>query len=78
MSASEWTTTPPTVEGFYWGSDDPDDPDDPVVVLVTKVQPGDGFLVMYPGIDEERGLTLDIFSYWLGPLPQPAPPTVTP
>ena len=58
-----WTTEPPTQEGWYWATEDGGRPE----------------VVMYNGSSVYvRGYEVPLnpkdFTYWLGPLPIPEPP----
>lgn len=77
----DWTTTPPTVEGWYWVYiEDPKAIENPAVVQVEREnqKPDDKLGVWHSGnwdefesVDEYSS----IFScHWLGPIPVPEPP----
>lgn len=62
----EWTTEPPTQDGWYWTVE----ANDIFIVEVSKI--GSRMIVNYFGTLEES--RVDEFTYWLGPLPIPDPP----
>lgn len=67
----EWTTTPPTEEGWYWA----------VHALegeIVAVKFVGGGLVTWGGWNIDQTATsasVSDFTHWLGPLPVPEPPT---
>jgi hypothetical protein len=65
-----WTTTPPTVEGWYWALDVLFQHIEPVYVEWSI--PDRKFIVNQMRNGKE--MELSDFSHWLGPLPVPEPP----
>ena len=65
MSEQEWTTTPPTKEGWYWVSSDGQRiAHNPRWYFKTS----EGFRGTNKAIDK-------VWKYWYGPLSQPEPPS---
>jgi hypothetical protein len=60
---NKWTTTPPTVEGWYWVKHEADNE----IIMTQVCKLTDDYLTTENG-------PLYIFTHWLGPLPAPAPP----
>jgi hypothetical protein len=71
-----WTTTPPTVEGWYWAKIKPSKdtldftPDRYCVYVRHDVDAWEAWCIPF-----EYNLSLNYFTHWLGPLPLPEPPT---
>lgn len=66
MLGMKWATTPPTEPGWYWAMSRLFQR--PVLVLVEYLE--GVWCVAYTG----DAVRFGDFSYWLGPLPEPAPP----
>ena len=67
----EWSTTPPTVPGWYWAKlNDESYNNGNEKIQVVLVNKG-GLVLMVE--DDSPNITL-AFSHWLGPLPIPEPP----
>lgn len=67
IGSLEWTTTPPTVEGYYWVTKRRGG-----IAVVQVVKGLKGRLVVDNGEYEEE---FQDWQAWLGPLPEPEPPT---
>lgn len=79
MSADQWTTTPPTVPGWYWAYDTGPNSEDlnPFLQVVHVDYVDDKLVFDAIGLFDSHE-ALDWFTHWLGPLPEPEPPSVTP
>jgi hypothetical protein len=66
-----WTTTPPTVEGWYWVCTNKGVPHVVKVGLFGTGQTGN--LWVYE-TGHSQAYDLDVYDYWLGPIPVPEPP----
>lgn len=69
VTAMKWTTTPPTVEGWYWVIQDRVNPSPEIVKVSGAFAHGKLYAEM--GNSE---YSLELFTHWLGPLPVPEPP----
>ena len=71
MSEPQWTTTAPTVPGWYWwcGVDD-DGPDDAAEIVEVYPHADDDHLRVYDGVRDTRLADL-VRSVWSGPLVPP-------
>jgi hypothetical protein len=65
--SGEWTTTPPTVEGYYWASPSLRGAEVGIVSVVEDM----GTLEIH---GDEWNNPLSAVTWWLGPLPVPASP----
>ena len=74
--AFEWTTEPPTKDGWYWAYCKPGNDiveDAPEIVTVTFA--GElGIIVESAGHDDWSD-TFEVFTHWLGPIPEPEKPS---
>ena len=62
----EWTTEPPTQEGWYWMRVDDEDPQ----IVKVFYSPNRGKFIFTDEEDHDVGC----YSHWLGPLPVPELP----
>lgn len=62
----EWTTTPPTQEGWYWAKREND------IIMVEVADTEAGGCAWEAGLDYPKDFA--DYSAWLGPLPVPEPP----
>lgn len=69
MKYFEWTTTPPTVEGWYWVK--PRYLDDSIEPYIVEAKQGKAYVT-----GDDQPDDFDMFSHWLGPLPVPEPPQI--
>ena len=69
----QWTTEPPTREGWYWAINK----DDREIWLyrVFRADHGGNDKPLEAWVDQYESMRLSDFSHWLGPLPVPAPPS---
>ncbi len=61
----KWTTDKPTEPGWYWVRDGQQ-------IEMVDLELDSGTLVVYAVDDDHH--TVDEYSHWFGPLPQPEPP----
>jgi len=64
----EWTTEPPTEEGWYWVKDGD-------TARIAEVFFASKTTLLADLTDEEMPRVLSAFTHWLGPLPVPESPT---
>lgn len=68
----DWTTEPPTQEGWYWVRWTARHRD-VIIVQVLQSAEGEGLVAWVGGAD--KPFALSYFHPWLGPLPEPEPPS---
>lgn len=66
IGSLEWTTTPPTVEGWYWVKEKGNG------FTMAFVKYKRGHFEIW--IDGEYRNDYEEYTHWLGPLPEPEPP----
>lgn len=73
----QWTTEPPTEEGWYWVKNKYTGAHDIEPVYLVKVTHIENQVVWSIEINGGSGEDFSYFSHWLGPLPVPEPPQET-